>query len=205
MTKTLADDQKTNQPTYKVYIIHGYGASPQHHWFPWLKQQLEQQGIVVQVPPLPDPEHPVKPAWDKCLAQAIEQPDQYTFFVAHSLGCIALLDYLQQLDPQPKIGGLLLVSGFHQPVPGYSLINPFVAHALQPEQLIALTPQRVVIAAQDDPVVPHDLSQHLSEKLQARIISLPQGGHLLGSDGFTQFQQVYEILGNMLSSNDREL
>jgi predicted alpha/beta hydrolase family esterase len=62
-----------------------------------------------------------------------------------------------------------------------------------------------VIAAQDDPVVPHDLSQHLSEKLQARFISLPQGGHFLGSDGFTQFQQVYEILGNMLSSNDREL
>lgn len=201
MTENLIPAQKTNHAINKVYIIHGYGASPQHHWFPWLKQQLEQQGIRVDVPLLPEPEHPLKPAWDECLAQAIGQPDQNTFFVAHSLGCIALLDYLQQLNPQPNIGGLLLVSGFYQPVPGYALINPFVAHALQPTQLIALSPQRVVIAAQDDPVVPYALSQQLSEQLQARFISLPQGGHFLGSDGFTQFQLVYDILGNMLNSN----
>ena len=25
----------------KVFIIHGFQASAQSHWFPWLKQQLE--------------------------------------------------------------------------------------------------------------------------------------------------------------------
>ncbi|MBT2605987.1 alpha/beta hydrolase, partial [Bacillus sp. ISL-53] len=24
----------------QVYIIHGYGASPANHWFPWLKEKL---------------------------------------------------------------------------------------------------------------------------------------------------------------------
>ncbi|MED4253322.1 alpha/beta hydrolase, partial [Priestia megaterium] len=24
----------------QVYIIHGYGASPSNHWFPWLKEKL---------------------------------------------------------------------------------------------------------------------------------------------------------------------
>lgn len=189
----------------KVYIIHGYGASPQHHWFQWLRQQLEQQGVAVTVPALPDPEHPLKPAWNQCLQQIIGQPDQHIFFVAHSLGCIALLDYLQQLHPQPKIGGLLLVSGFSSAVPGYALINPFVAHALQTEQLIALTSQRMVVAAQNDPVVPYDLSQQLSEQLQAELITLPDGGHFLGSDGFTRFQLVYELISSMLKqSNSQE-
>ena len=43
------------QPNIKVYIIHGYGAGPQSHWFQWLKQQLEAQGIICLLYTSPSP------------------------------------------------------------------------------------------------------------------------------------------------------
>lgn len=194
-------------PQQQVYIIHGYGASPQHHWFPWLKQKLQQHGIQVTVPALPTPEHPIKEAWDATLKQAIGTPDQNTFFVAHSLGCIALLDYLRQLASQLEphqhlhIGGLILVSGFSSHVPGYNLINPFIAHALDADTIIKMTDQRVVIASKDDPTVPFELTQKLSQDLQARFISVEHGGHFLGQDGFDELPMVYDELYHMLKQS----
>lgn len=183
----------------QVYIIHGYGASPQHHWFPWLKEKLAQDGITAIIPALPDPEHPVKENWDACLKQTIGIPEKNTYFIAHSLGCIALLDYLQQLESPFKIGGLVLVSGFSSAVPGYSLINPFIAHALQPEKIIDITTQRVVIASQDDPIVPYELTCQLAQDLQARLLSVEHAGHFLGSDGFKRFPLLQNELSRIFS------
>lgn len=183
----------------KVYIIHGYGAGPQSHWFPWLKQQMESRGMSVFVPALPDPEHPIKEQWDECLKQTIGVPDEYSYFVAHSLGCIALLDYFRQLEPRPAIGGMILVSGFSTPISGYSLINPFVGNAFHPEHFIAMTSQRVVIAAKDDPIVPFGQTEQLAHDLEARFIAVEHGGHFLDTEGFTQLPLVHEHLIAMMN------
>lgn len=187
------------QPNIKVYIIHGYGAGPQSHWFQWLKQQLEAQGITVHVPALPDSEHPLKEQWDECLQQTIGVPDENTYFVAHSLGCIALLDYFRQLESCPDIGGIILVSGFSTPISGYSLINPFVGNAFHPEHFIAMTAQRVVIAAKDDPIVPFAQTEQLAHDLKARFITVEHGGHFLDSEGFTELPLVHEQLTAMIN------
>ncbi|XID75777.1 RBBP9/YdeN family alpha/beta hydrolase [Alkanindiges sp. WGS2144] len=186
---------------HQVYIIHGYGASPAHHWFPWLAQQLKQQDIQVAIPALPAPEHPVKEEWDQYLQSTIGIPNEQTYFVAHSLGCIALLDYLQQLEPLPHIGGLILVSGFSCAVPGYSLINPFIAHALKADSIISMAPRRLVIAARNDHTVPYELTEQLASSLEASFVLLEQGGHFLGSDDCTSFELVYEQLKKMLTTS----
>ena len=49
--------------------------------------------------------------WKQTLKNNVAQIDQHTFFVAHSLGCITLLDFLSELDFQ-QIGGVVCVSGF---------------------------------------------------------------------------------------------
>ena len=42
----------------KVYIIHGYAATPTDHWFQYVKQILENEDIVVSILEMPDSTHP---------------------------------------------------------------------------------------------------------------------------------------------------
>lgn len=90
-----------------AYIIHGYGASPTDHWFPWLQARLQAAGIPTIVPPLPDSEHPDFAAWQATLTQTIGTPDRNTLLIAHSLGTISLLHYLSATRPA-SVGGLVI-------------------------------------------------------------------------------------------------
>src|SRR5260370_27029587 len=96
----------------KLYIIPGYRASPTDHWFPWLKQRAEARGSAATVLKMPTPSNPELGEWLKTLQESISAPDKNTFFVAHSLGCITLLRYLDSLPAERQIGGFIFVFGF---------------------------------------------------------------------------------------------
>ena len=78
----------------RAFIIHGYGATPEDHWFSWLAQQLQAAGVATAIPALPDPEQPDFDRWQAALATHLGTPDAHTFYVAHSLGTISLLHFL---------------------------------------------------------------------------------------------------------------
>lgn len=182
-----------------VYIIHGYGASPQHHWFPWLKEKLEARGISVSVLPMPDTANPDPAAWDQFLNKQVASHDENTFFVAHSLGGISLLRHLMSVSKSARIGGLVLVSGFSKPLPGLPEIDGFTAGGFDPEHITRIAPRRAVFASQNDPIVPLALTKQLSQELDAPFYSIADGGHFLGIDGFLEFPEVYRELEKMLS------
>lgn len=178
----------------RVYIVHGYGASPADHWFAWLARALEREGVAVTILDLPTPTAPTPEAWQRALREQIRAPDAHTWFVAHSLGSIALLRYLAQSADTDGIGGFVLVSGFNAPLSALPQLDGFVAPALDTARLIRLAPQRIVVAAEDDAMVPHASSRALAAALDARFVSVPRGGHFLGSDGYTQFPLLLELI-----------
>src|SRR5690606_4660839 len=87
----------------RVHIIHGYAASPADHWFPWLERELERRGARVDIVELPASDAPRPEAWLQALEVQVGRPDRNTFFVAHSLGGITLLRYLESLQPEPEV------------------------------------------------------------------------------------------------------
>jgi len=36
-----------------IVLVHGWLSSPDQHWFPWLKRELEGRGFHVIAPPMP--------------------------------------------------------------------------------------------------------------------------------------------------------
>lgn len=42
----------------RVFIIHGWEGYPKEGWFPWLKKELEDKGVEVHVPQLPNADAP---------------------------------------------------------------------------------------------------------------------------------------------------
>ena len=111
----------------KIYIIHGYNASANRHWFPWLEQELtSDKNISVKVLDIPSPTEPKLGEWIGKLSESIDKLGQNIFFIAHSLGCIALLGYLETLKELPKIGGIILVSGFNKKLENIPELNNFI-------------------------------------------------------------------------------
>jgi predicted alpha/beta hydrolase family esterase len=184
----------------QVYIIHGYGASPTNHWFPWLKDKLITDDHQVSVLHMPNSSNPRPKEWLDTLAISIKSIDNNTYFVTHSLGSITLLKYLNQLNPLPIFGGFILVSGFSKPLSLLPSLNPFTEQDVEYNKIISATNSRAVIAAKDDYIVPFQFSQNLSKQLDASFISVEKGGHFLGDDGYTAFPSVYDILNHMIEN-----
>ncbi|KFM95953.1 RBBP9/YdeN family alpha/beta hydrolase [Paenibacillus macerans] len=192
MSNTPTPDRK------KVYIIHGYGASPSSHWFPWLRDRLTEAGADVAVLTMPNPQEPNFNAWVNQLSASVPDLDGNTYFVAHSLGCITTLRYLLRQNPAKPIGGIVLVSGFAKPLPELPILDAFTEQPLDYDRVIRSASGRAVIAAKDDSIVPFAYSKELMEQIHADFYEVEHGGHFLESDGFTTLPIVFDVLNKML-------
>ena len=81
----------------RAFIIHGYLGYPEEAWLPWLKAKLEKRGYDVCLPAMPNPDRPTIPEWTEFIAGLVGDPDGKTVLIAHSLGCRAVLHYLETL------------------------------------------------------------------------------------------------------------
>lgn len=183
-----------------IYIVHGYGASPSDHWFPWLKKEMEKKGATVSIVNLPSPNDPQPNEWQQALEAQVSSLDRNTYFVAHSLGSIALLRFLEGTQDATTIGGYILVSGFNDSLSILPQLDSFKKPSIAYGKLVQMTNNRVVITAIDDSIVPHALSKGLADSLDAKFIPVERGGHFLGSDGFTEFPLVLDELERAITS-----
>lgn len=92
--------------------MHGYKGKPETNWKPWLKGELEAEGFEVDVPAMPNTEHPIASEWTNKLAELIGEPSLDIYLIGHSLGCITILHYLETLRDGQKVGGVIFVAGF---------------------------------------------------------------------------------------------
>ena len=189
--------RRSDRPT--VFIIHGYGATINNHWFGWLQTQLEQRGIAAVRVPMPNSEQPDFDRWQQTLAQYIGKPQENRIFVTHSLGTISLLHYLTAAQPR-KIGGLVLVSAFGKRIPTLPEINGFNIDAYVDRCRIDFAAiarmagnHRIeLISADDDAIVPEENTRYVAKELNGYLHIRATGGHFLDRDGFTQFPPVLE-------------
>ena len=165
-----------------------------------VKRKILADDHQVSVLHLPNSSDPKKEEWLKTLATKIKSLDNNTYFVAHSLGSITLLNYLEQLDPLPGFGGFILVSGFSKPLSSLPSLDPFTVKKVDYQKIISATNSRAVIAAEDDYIVPFQLSENLSKQLDTTFYPVKKGGHFLEDDGFITFPLAYDILNNMIKT-----
>lgn len=198
-------DTASSQPStaQRVFIIHGYGANPDSHWFPWLKQRVESHGAQATTVALPHSDAPDFAQWQAALYSAIGTPRPDDVFVAHSLGTISSLHYLSAQRPE-RIGGLVLVSGFAERLPALPRINDYDVDAYIDQAHIDIptlrrsTPHIVHIVSDNDSIVAPAESLKLTRHLGGTVEHVPQGGHFLAEDGFTQLAPAWQAVEPLL-------
>ncbi len=177
---------------YNIYVVHGYTANSQANWYPDLKNHLESENITVHVFDMPNPHAPVEKEWLDFLEANITNFDNKSFFIGHSLGCVAILRFIEDKNTD-NIESLFLVSGFGEdsPIPE---LSEFVKEKIDYAKFIKTIKNRVVISAEDDDIVPYPYSEILAKKLNARFNLLKTGKHFIDRDGFTTFPYLINII-----------
>ncbi len=187
----------------KAFIIHGYGATPADHWFPWLTQQLRRHGVATVSVALPDSLYPNFVRWQQTLADTVGMPDEQTILIAHSLGTISLLHYLSRIRPS-QIGGLVLVSAFGARIPTLSEIEGFnldayIDHCSIDYAAIRRMARRIYLfTADNDSIVPPENTRRLAGELGGELVEIKGGGHFLDRDGFSELPPVWRAVERIL-------
>lgn len=187
----------------RVFIIHGWSGFPGEGWFPWLQGELESKGISASVPFMPNPDEPIISAWTNYLAEVVGIPDSETYFVGHSIGCQAILRYLENCGV--KIGGAVFVAGwFHltnaETDEEKRIGKPWLETPLDFEKVRVLIPDSVAIFSDDDPVVPLEINRTIFEsRLGSQIIVESTKGHFSGSEAVTLLPSALDALLRLMN------
>ncbi|WP_344448118.1 RBBP9/YdeN family alpha/beta hydrolase [Actinocorallia aurantiaca] len=178
----------------RASIFHGYGATPDDHWFGWLAEQLEGARIPTTVPALPDPGAPDPDQWIATVGAVVGTPDRDSIVVAHSLGCITVLRYLLSLAGPWRLGSLVLVSGFVDKLPALPLLDSYIGDGLDVAGLSDRIDRLTIIRSDEDPYVPTGHTDRLAGLLGTSALIVPGAGHFLASDGVTSIPRVLDAI-----------
>ena len=190
----------------KVFIVHGWGGTPEEDWLPWLKTQLEEKGFTVFVPQMPDTMRPQIETWVPHLKKLVGKPNKNTFFVGHSMGCQTILRYLQSLPENSEVGGAILVAGFvHltdqilETEDDKEIAKPWLTTPLLWDKILEHTRHIITIFSDDDPFVPLRDSTIFMKKLGAEVIIEKGKGHISMNEGIYDLPVVLNALLRMAS------
>lgn len=164
----------------RAVIVHCYGGKPDYAWYPWLKRQLEGRGYTVRVPRMPNTDSPKLSEWLPFLQDIIGKPDDELLLIGHSLGTVVIMRYLEVLKANQKVGKVILVAGFTDPV-GLAPLENFFRSKLKFRDIKNKTANGfVVIQSDDDPYVSNQYGQRLKEELGAKLVIKHGAGHMSG-------------------------
>jgi hypothetical protein len=187
-----------------VYIIHGWDGSPDEPMLQWLKSSLERRGFSVSVPVMPDTEAPEINAWvNKIRDTVILEED--TILIGHSIGCQAILRYLETVDEGIKIAGVVLIAPWMKldektlKEEGEEVIRmtePWMNNPINFNKVKRHIIKAVAIFSDNDPYVSLEQKDVFEDKLGAEIIIEHGKGHF---DPDSNVRESPSILNAVLS------
>lgn len=176
-----------------IYLIHGYLADAESHWFPWLKAELQNKNKNLIVKPLTDSDNPEYQVWKQDIAHVLKNLKMGDSVICHSLGCISTLDVLKDYEG-PKLDMLVLVAGFIEQLKAFPGLDNFINQCvIDLEKIRDQFEKIVVFVSSNDVIVEPILTENLAQQLGAELITEQNAGHFLGSDGYTEFNSLLKV------------
>ena len=164
----------------RAIVVHCWGGNPEYAWYPYVKSGLEAKGYKVTVPAMPDTDSPQLDKWLPALRQAIGQPDDELVLIGHSIGTVTIMRYLESLPEGARVGKVILVAAFTDPLGFQEIENFFV----KPLNYIAIKSKVkngiVLIQSDNDPYVAPEQGALLKKELDAKLIIKHGAYHMSG-------------------------
>ena len=162
----------------RVFIIHGWGGNPKEPMLDWLKKELKKRKYNVINPKMPLPDVPKIKDWINHLKEVVKNPDKDVYFIGHSIGCQAVLRYLQTINK--KVGGCVLIAPWmhldEQTIEEEGeeikkITKPWMETPIKWKKILNnLNKKTICILSDNDPYVPLSNGDLFRKNLKAKVI-----------------------------------
>lgn len=182
----------------RVFLIHGWGGSPENDWLPWAKLQLEQKGYVVHAPQMPETENPKIEAWVAALTSEVSKPEHTDIFIGHSIGCQAILRYLEQTPDETKVDKVIFVAGWHKLTnldkDDEEIAKPWLTTSIDFSKIKHKADSFICIFSDNDFLVSfEENNKWFSDNLGVSTILEKGKGHFTTEEGVTELPELLEL------------
>ena len=184
----------------RIIVIHGWDGSSNREWFPWIKKELESKNIEVIIPDMPNTEEPKIEEWVNYISKLVKEPDENTFLVGYSIGCQAVLRYLETVDNK-KIGGVVLVAPFFKTLTNLEseeeekIAKPWLETPIDFEKIKKTTNKFTGIFSDNDQfVILEENKKIFEEKLGGKTVIEHNKGHFNEDSGIFEIPVLLDIL-----------
>jgi predicted alpha/beta hydrolase family esterase len=174
-----------------VYIVHGWDGSPGETMLQWLKSAYEKKGYTVAVPAMPDPAIPKIEGWVQKLKDIVK-PDGDTVLIGHSIGCQAILRYLETAPAGVIFATVILIAPWmeldkqtmkDEGEGGIAIAQPWITTSIDFPAVKSHIGRTLAIFSDNDPYVPLAEKEIFERELGAEIIVEHARGHFTAGDG----------------------
>ncbi len=182
----------------RVYFVHGWGgSSASEAWSGWLKSELDKKGVELISFDMPNTEEPKIEEWIGFLKENVVGLDEETYFIGHSIGCQAVLRYLETLDKDVKIAGAVFIAPWmeldqntieEEGPESVEIAKPWMETPIDFEKVRDHTDNFLCILSDDDPYVPLSNEEFFKEKLGAKTLIKHNEEH------FNETKEIPEML-----------
>ena len=165
----------------------------------WFGKIGAETGFETTVLDMPNTNVPTIDAWLKHLDENVYYVDQDTYFIGHSIGCQAVLRYLEANKASP-LGGCILVAPYlnysgHEEGEDKDIARPWIERPIDFSSIRKMSDKFVAILSDNDlEIALEKCKETLERGLHPKIIIEHGKGHFTRDDGVTDLPIVLEEL-----------
>jgi len=180
----------------KVYIIHGWEGGTHEKQLIWLKNKLIDNGLEVVFKDMPNTNEPKINEWVNYLNEVILDINEDIYLVGHSIGCQAIMRYMEGLPDGKAFGGVLFIAGFFN-LTGLEdeeeerIAEPWLKSPIDFAKVKSHSAKFTSIFSDDDPFVPLDNVPLFEQRFNSQTIVLHAKGHLT-AETQVEMPEVFE-------------
>lgn len=186
----------------KVYLIHGWGGSPKEPLHKWIGNKCKEKGLEFTSPEMPNPEEPKIEAWIGKIKEIAKEVDEEVIFIGHSVGCQAVLRYIETLN-EKIMGKIILIAPWmkldektieEEGEEVKEIARPWMETPINFDNIKKSVGDIICFFSDNDPYVPISGELFFKDKLEAKTILLKNRGHFDSSSGVKNLPEILEFL-----------
>lgn len=182
----------------RVFIIHGWDGNPNEAWLGWLRDELKKKGFEVFAPQMPNADKPEIKEWVAFLSELVGEPNEQDFFIGHSIGCQAIMRYLEKIYPK-RIKGAIFVAGWFnltnlEDQESEEIAKPWIETSIDFEKIRNAAYNFTVFLSDTDEWVPLSDKEIFEKRIGAKVIIQKNKGHFTENDDAGKISEILELI-----------
>ncbi len=187
----------------RIFLIHGWDGSPEEPMHKWIKKILGEKGFCVYVPEMPNADKPEIKAWIKKIAEVVGQLNKEDIFIGHSVGCQAVLRYLEKLNKEEKTKKVILIAPWmhldkqtieEEGEEVIEIAKPWEKIPINFEKVKSHCKKFIAIFSDNDPYVPLSNIDLFKKRLNAKTLILKNKGHFDPSHNIDKLPELLNFI-----------